>query len=135
MRKILYNFYSCLGGKGTSNTLLSPLFTYTIGRLRKTDPAALPLARPRTRSQTQAHINLVSEPEMADPRLEHMQQEMASMEARLTKHIDEMMAALSIQFQQSRADDVANQASSSKGRTGKGSIRMDSGIPFPSLPN
>jgi hypothetical protein len=33
-------------------------FTLTIGKLRKTDPVALPLIKPITRSQTQAHNTL-----------------------------------------------------------------------------
>jgi hypothetical protein len=46
-------------------------------------------------------------------------EELGSMEERLTNHIDEIMAALSIQFQQFRAEDPANHASSLKTSKGK----------------
>jgi hypothetical protein len=46
-----------LGGRGTSNTSLSihHLSPSTIGKLRKANPAVLPIHKPVTRSQTQAH--------------------------------------------------------------------------------
>jgi cell division septation protein DedD len=51
--------------------------------------------------------NLVSEPsfDMIEQRLDHMKSTLESMEERLKKQLDEMMAALSIQFQKSRTKD------------------------------
>jgi len=55
------------------------------------------------------------------------------MEDWLTKHINEMMVVLSIQFQQSRADDPSQHASSSKNRLGKGLNRIESSTTFPKV--
>jgi hypothetical protein len=55
------------------------------------------------------------------------------MEDWLTKHINEMMVVLSIQFQQSHADDPSRHASSSKNRLGKGLNRIESSTTFPKV--
>jgi hypothetical protein len=75
-------------------------FTLTIGELRKTDPAALPLTKPITHSQTQAHNILVSEPhfDMADDQrfdcIEESKVLGSVLEERLTKRMEEILAAL-----------------------------------------
>jgi len=63
---------------------------------------------------TEVHNNLVSEPrfDMTEQRLDHMLSTLGSMEERLTKHLDEMMAALSIQFQKFYAEDPSHTSSS-----------------------
>lgn len=97
-----------------------PYLSVTIGRLRKLDPAALPVTKPITRSQSLARNNLVSEPssDMADQRLERLEKELNSlsagqqlMEERITKRMEEMMAAFHIQTQNFHAN-----ASSSKNK-------------------
>jgi hypothetical protein len=57
---------------------------------------------------------LVSEPsfDMMEQRLDRMLSTLESMEERLKKQLDEMMAALSIQFQKSRAKDPSHTSSS-----------------------
>jgi hypothetical protein len=106
-------------------------YSATIGKLRKEDPAALPLHKPLTRSQTQARNNLVSEPsiDMAEKDLKALEERIAE---RITNQMEEMFGALSLQFQQFRADDHANHASSSKNQSGK-SGRPDSGNSFPKV--
>jgi len=69
---------------------------------------------------------------MSDQRLDCME-ELGSMEERPTKHIDEMMAALSIQFQEFRTEDPTNHASSLKTSKGKEHSRTEFGNSFPKV--
>lgn len=118
-----------MGGWGTSNTLN----TFTIGKLRKSDPTALPLTRPITRSQTlsaqsqiQGRNNLVSEPRcnVMDQQIERMEKEISSlgtMEERIVKRIEEMVAALHNQLQNSHAGDHSSARSFAKNKSVMGS--------------
>jgi predicted amidohydrolase YtcJ len=51
---------------------------------------------------------------MTDQRIEHVEMVLSGVEERLTKRMKEMMVALSIQIQQSRAEYHSSNASSSK---------------------
>jgi len=66
---------------------------------------------------------------MAEKDLKALEERIAE---RITKQMEEMFGALSLQFQQFCADDQANHASSSKNQSGK-SGRPDSGNPFPKV--
>jgi hypothetical protein len=73
---------------------------FTIGKLRKADPASLSIQCLKTRSQTPACNNLVSEPSfaMSDQRLEQLEKEVGSLntgQEKMMKQMDEMFVALS----------------------------------------
>jgi hypothetical protein len=126
------------------NTSLSihHLSPFTIGKLRKSHPAALPIHKPITRSQTQAHINLVSElgSEEMEQRIERVEKELGSMDNQMQKEMEKMLGAqkrmekmlgvLLSKSQSHREEDQTNAASSSKGRAGRDSNRTESGSSF-----
>jgi hypothetical protein len=93
-----------LGRQGYLEYPIITPFTLTIGKLRKTDPVALPLTKPITRSQTQAHNILVSEPgfDMADQRFDRIEKELKELgpilKERITKRMEEMLTALAIKL-------------------------------------
>jgi hypothetical protein len=75
-------------------------FTLTIGKLRKTDPAALSLTKPISRSQIQAHNIMVSEPrfDIADQIFDRIEELGSVLEERLAKKMKEILAALAIKL-------------------------------------
>jgi hypothetical protein len=83
------------------------------------------MTKHQTRSHTQAHNNLVSEPiqDMTEQRLEHIEKELgalSSMEERILKRMEEMLAAKPNTNQQTQGDHQEGEGSSARNRV-KGS--------------
>jgi len=97
------------------------------------------MTKHQTRSQTQAHNNLVSEPiqDMTEQRLERIEKELgalSSMEERILKRMEEMLAAKPNTNQQTQGDHQEGEGSSARNRV-KGLHEQNLVRLCPSSPN
>jgi len=70
---------------------------------------------------------------MTEQRIENLEKQMGSMEERIKKQMEEMLAVIVDQFRKTQAEETNKSASSSGSRSGKTVSRTESGSSFPKV--